>query len=66
MLVIQYAAMLPNKMAQIEPLMQEYAKTYAVDAGCKGIEFVGRPGWKKHAEKYGYTAQSVTYQRFFE
>jgi hypothetical protein len=46
--------------------MQSYAEDYAVRAGCKGIEFVGRPGWKKHAEKYGYTAQSVTYQRFFE
>lgn len=66
MLVIQYAAMIPNYMAEIEALMQEYAESYALGAGCKGIEFVGRPGWKKHAEKYGYTAQSVTYQRFFE
>ena len=66
MLVIQYAAMLPNRMAEIEALMQQYAEDYAIRVGCKGIEFVGRPGWKKHAEKYGYTAQSVTYQRFFE
>ena len=66
MLVIQYAAMLPNNMRQIEDLMQQYAEDYAVRMGCQGIEFVGRPGWKKHAEKYGYTAQSVTYQRFFE
>ena len=66
MLVIQYAAMTPNHMDAIEDLMQKYAEDYAVKAGCKGIEFVGRPGWKKHAERYGYTAQSVTYQRFFE
>jgi len=65
MLVIQYAAMLPNYMEQIEDLMQEYAQDYAVRAGCSGIEFVGRPGWKKHATKYGYQAQSVTYQKFF-
>jgi len=66
MLVIQYAAMLPNHMQEIEDLMQQYAETYAKDFGCRGIEFVGRPGWRKHAERYGYTAQSVTYQRFFE
>ena len=66
MLVIQYAAMLPNQMKQIEDLMQQYAENYAKQVGCQGIEFVGRPGWKKHAERYGYTAQSVTYQRFFE
>jgi hypothetical protein len=65
MLVIHYAAMLSNKMEQIEYLMQEYAQDYAVKAGCSGIEFVGRPGWKKHATKYGYQAQSVTYQKFF-
>ena len=66
MLVIQYAAMLPNHMEQIEDLMQEYAQAYAKNAGCRGIEFVGRPGWKKHAGKYGYQAQSVTYQKFFD
>ena len=66
MLVIQYAAMTPNHMVEIEDLMQQYAKDYAVRAGCNGIEFIGRPGWKKHAEHYGYTAQSVMYQRFFE
>jgi len=66
MLVIQYAAMLNNHMDEIEDLMQEYAQTYAINAGCRGIEFVGRPGWKKHATKYGYQAQSVTYQKFFE
>lgn len=66
MLVIQYAAMVPNHMVEIENLMQKYAEDYAINVGCSGIEFVGRPGWKKHAEKYGYTAQSVTYQRFFE
>ena len=66
MLVIQYAAMLPNHMEQIEDLMQDYAEKYARNAGCTGIEFVGRPGWKKHATKYGYQTQSVTYQKFFE
>jgi hypothetical protein len=66
LLVIQYAAMEPNHMAQIEDQMQEYASRFAKEMGCAGIEFIGRPGWKKHASKYGYEAQSVTYQKFFE
>lgn len=66
MLVIQYAAMEPNHMAQVEDQMQEYAAKYAKETGCSGIEFVGRPGWKKHAEKYRYAIQSVTYQKFFD
>lgn len=65
MLVVQYAAMLPNHMEQIEDRMQVLAESFAKDAGCEGIEFVGRPGWKNHATKYGYTAQSVMYQKFF-
>lgn len=66
MLVIQYAAMMPNHMVEIEDLMQEYAEKYAKNVGCLGIEFVGRPGWKKHATKYGYQSQSVMYQKFFD
>lgn len=66
MLIVQYAAMEPNHMDQVEPKMQELAEKYARDAGCGGIEFVGRPGWKRHAEKYGYSAQSVMYQKFFK
>jgi hypothetical protein len=66
MLVIQYAAMEPNHMEQVEDQMQEYAGKYARKMGCVGIEFVGRPGWKKHAEKYGYAVQSVSYQKFFD
>lgn len=65
MLVVQYAAMQPHHMLQIEDQMQELAESFAKDAGCSGIEFVGRPGWKKYATKHGYTAQSVTYQKFF-
>jgi len=66
MLVIQYCSGEKNHMKFIEDLMQQYAEQYARQVGCRGIEFVGRPGWKKHAERYGYTAQSVMYQRFFE
>jgi len=66
MLAIPYAAMEPNIMVEVEDAMQDIAGRYAVAHDCAGIEFVGRPGWKKHATKYGYSANSVTYQKFFE
>lgn len=66
MLCIQHCAIEPNRMAAVEVMMQPIAEQYAKDQRCSGIEFVGRPGWKRHAEKHGYKAQSVVYQRFFE
>lgn len=65
MLVVQYCAMEPNSMASVEDRMQEVAEDVAKKSGCAGIEFIGRPGWRKTANKYGYDVQSVVYQRFF-
>jgi len=66
MLTIQYCAMEPGTLKKIEPEMQRIAARFAKDAGCAGIEFVGRPGWRATAKKYGYEVQSVMYQKFFE
>lgn len=66
MLTIQYCSMEPGTLDQINHKMQEIAMHVAKDAGCAGIEFVGRPGWRKTASKYGYSVQSVMYQKFFE
>lgn len=66
MLAIQYCAMEPGTLDQINDKMQEIAVRFAKDAGCAGIEFVGRPGWKKTAQKFGYAVQSVMYQKFFD
>lgn len=65
MLCVQHCVIEPNRMAEVEDQMQTIAERYAKDSGCAGIEFVGRPGWKRHAGKYGYKTQSVMYQRFF-
>lgn len=65
-LTIQYCAMEPGTMAAVEDKMQEYAERFARDAGCTGIEFVGRPGWRKTANQYGYELHSVTYQKIFK
>lgn len=66
MLAIQYCAMEPGIMAEVEDEMQKIAATVAAKSGCAGVEFVGRPGWKKVADANGYTVQSVMYQKFFK
>lgn len=66
MFVIQYCAMRPGTMADIEDKMQDIASRFAKDAGCAGVEFYGRPGWRNHAKKYGYDVQSIVYQKFFK
>ena len=66
LLTVQYTAMKPGTLAEIEDTLQETAERFARDAGCAGSEFVGRPGWAKPADKYGYAVQSVVYQKFFE
>lgn len=66
MLTIQYCAMQPGTLEKIEDTMQDVATRFAKDAGCAGIEFVGRPGWRDTAKKYGYSVQSVMYQKFFK
>jgi hypothetical protein len=58
--------MTPGTMELVEDEMQDKAAQFAKDMGCTGIEFVGRPGWRKTANKYGYEVQSVMYQKFFE
>lgn len=66
MLTIQYCAMEPGTLEKVEDTMQDIAARFAKDAGCAGVEFVGRPGWRDTAKKYGYEVQSVMYQKFFE
>ena len=66
MLVVQYCAMEPGTLEKVEDHMQDLAARFAKDAGCAGIEFIGRPGWRNTANKYRYTTQSVTYQKFFK
>jgi len=66
MLAIQYCAMSTGTLEQVEDQMQEVASRFAKDAGCAGVEFVGRPGWRSTARKYGYGSNSVTYTKFFK
>lgn len=63
LLCVQHCVIDGQHMESMEGRMQEIASKYARDSGCNGIEFTGRPGWKKHAEKHGYSSNSVTYTK---
>lgn len=66
MLVIQYCAGRTGALEAADDLVQQTLERFASDAGCAGIEFIGRPGWRGAARKFGYEVQSVMYQKFFE
>lgn len=66
MLVVQYCAGESNHMQYVDDEIFDLLDRFAKDAGCTGIEFVGRPGWRKQAEKYGFEVRSVMYQKFFK
>ena len=51
-------------MQYVEDKMFEMLEHFAKDAGCSGVEFVGRPGWRMTAKKHGFEVQEVMYQKF--
>ena len=65
MLEFQYCAGQTGVLEQIEEQMHELMERFAKDAGCAGIEFFGRPGWRNNARKHNYDVRSVVYQKFF-
>lgn len=66
MLVVQYCAGESNYMQYGEDVIFSILDKFAVDAGCKGIEFFGRPGWEPHVKKRGYTKKTVVYEKHFD
>lgn len=66
MLIMQYTAGEPGVMVHVEDRMHKFVEDLAKAFGCKGIEFVGRPGWKKTMLKHGYSADTIVYEKFFE
>jgi len=66
MLVVQYCAGEPNHMQYVDDEIFDLLDRFAKDAGCAGVEFVGRPGWRNQADKYGFEVRSVMYQKFFK
>jgi hypothetical protein len=66
MLLMQYCAGETGVMEQVEEQMHRYVETLAKALQCAGVEFVGRPGWKRTMLKHGYSANTVVYEKFFE
>ena len=66
MLVLQYCAGQTGVLEQAEELVHSTMERFARDAGCAGVEFFGRPGWRNNARKHNYDMQTVIYQKFFE
>jgi len=66
MLSMKYAAGEIGVMEQVEEKMHAFVENFAKAAECKGIEFVGRPGWKKTMLANGYSADTIVYERFFD
>jgi len=66
MLCVQHCAVEPGHLDGLEERMEELSIKFAKDTGCTGIEFVGRPGWRKYSKANGYYSHSVVYQKFFE
>lgn len=65
MLCVQYCAGDVGVLEQLEHKAFSTLEKFAQDAGCAGIEFIGRPGWKKAAQTHGFKVQDVMYQKFF-
>lgn len=66
MLTIQYCAMHTGTLEIVEEEMMRIAEDIAKQSGCAGVEFIGRPGWKKIVDDHDYAIQSVMYQKFFK
>lgn len=66
MLSMKYAAGEVGVMEQVETQMHAFVESFAKSAKCKGIEFVGRPGWKRTMLANGYTADTIVYEKFFD
>lgn len=66
MLTIQYCAMETGTLSLVEDEMMTIAEDLAKNSGCAGVEFIGRPGWKKLVDMHGYAVQSTMYQKFFK
>lgn len=66
MLTIQYCAMEMGTLSLVEEEMMRISEDIAKNSGCAGVEFIGRPGWKKIVDAHDYSVQSVMYQKFFK
>jgi hypothetical protein len=63
-LVLQYCAGDPHTMQHCDTQTHDLLEDFAKVAGCAGIEYYGRPGWKRDARKHGFVTESVLYEKY--
>jgi len=66
LLHILHAAGEAGQMAGLEDELYAAYDAFAKFNHCSGVEFIGRPGWKKYVEPRGYKLKSVSYEKRFE
>jgi hypothetical protein len=66
MLHILHCAGEKGQMEGLEDELYEAYDSFAKFNHCIGVEFIGRPGWKKYVEPRGYKLKSVSYEKRFE
>jgi len=66
MLCAQHVVIDPQHMDELECRVEDLGIEFAKSVGCAGIEFVGRPGWRKYSKANGYASYAITYQKIFE
>ena len=64
-LVMQYSAGDVGVLESAGDRVFEVLENFAKAEGCAGIEFFGRPGWRRHARKHGCTEETVVYEKKF-
>jgi hypothetical protein len=65
LLHILHAAGEKGQMVGLEDELYAAYDAFAKFNHCVGVEFVGRPGWKKYVEPRGYKLKSVVYEKRF-
>jgi len=66
MFVWQYGAGEIGVLEATNTLVVETIEKAAKDSGCEGMEIMGRPGWRREAKRFGFTSETVMYEKFFE
>ena len=64
-LVMQYSAGDTGVLEAAGDKVFEVLENFAKAEGCAGVEFFGRPGWRRHARKHGCTVETVVYEKIF-
>lgn len=61
--ILQIVIMFGERVEETLPVVMNTLEHYAEMRGCRYMEAVGRPGWKKFFERYGARQRSVVFEK---